>query len=371
MKFQSLVLLLPAVVATPLKTVIDENDCAAVSDLITLLQSESAATSFCSSFAHVSPTTYTVTQTAVSSIAVTAIATSLSTSIVTVTDAVTVTITEGLPASEYTFLPGNPPSQPDVKAREEEEESYEGDEEDDECDAPEPTSTIKTISASSSLPVTLHVTTTTHVSASISASSTHAVTTGLPAWIEPYPSSKISAACSCFETWTQTITIGAVATSTVTNTEVVPTVITVTATAAVEVTVTPSPSVTTVYPCANPFPTLTPTIPYGIASTPNSLGLENNLYYLNTQQGSSAQACCNACFFELANCVQAYWYFYEGCVVSQATDLSSASGQQVSNVCPSGTFDDLTYNNDTAPAFRSTGNIAGPCGQTYNNLAPS
>jgi hypothetical protein len=58
-------------------------------------------------------------------------------------------------------------------------------------------------------------------------------------------------------------------------------------------------------------------------------------------------------------------------VVSQATNASiphSASGDDTSRVCPAGTFTGLSYSNDTNPAFRSSGNIAGPCGQVYNNM---
>lgn len=128
----------------------------------------------------------------------------------------------------------------------------------------------------------------------------------------------------------------------------------------------------TLYPCASPFPSLTPTLPYGDATLPSNFSTANSLFYVSsTTEGASAQACCNACFFELANCIQAYWYSYEGCVVSLATNSSlagSASGEQVSTACPAGVFNGLAYEQDTNPAFRSTGNIAGPCGQTYNNL---
>ncbi|KUL82473.1 hypothetical protein ZTR_10203 [Talaromyces verruculosus] len=140
-----------------------------------------------------------------------------------------------------------------------------------------------------------------------------------------------------------------------------------------ELTTIAAPTTTnTLYPCASPFPSLTPTLPYGDATLPSNFSTEIILFYVSsTTEGASAQACCNACFFELANCIQAYWYSYEGCVVSLATNSSlagSASGEQVSTACPAGIFNGLTYEQDTNPAFRSTGNIAGPCGQTYNNL---
>jgi hypothetical protein len=54
--------------------------------------------------------------------------------------------------------------------------------------------------------------------------------------------------------------------------------------------------------------------------------------------------------------------------VSQATDLGSATGQGVTGNCPAGTFGGLSYGPDVNPAFRSTGNIAGPCGVSYLNL---
>jgi hypothetical protein len=147
---------------------------------------------------------------------------------------------------------------------------------------------------------------------------------------------------------------------------------TVTSTVTEFTTVEAAASTSTLYPCASPFPSLTPTLPYGDATLPSNFSTENTLFYVSsTTEGASAQACCNACFFELANCIQAYWYSYEGCVVSLATNSSlagSASGEQVSTACPAGIFNGLTYEQDTNPAFRSTGNIAGPCGQTYNNL---
>ncbi|RAO68123.1 uncharacterized protein BHQ10_004135 [Talaromyces amestolkiae] len=147
---------------------------------------------------------------------------------------------------------------------------------------------------------------------------------------------------------------------------------TVTSTITEFTTIAAPATTSTLYPCASPFPSLTPTLPYGDATLPSNFTTENSLFYVSsTTEGASAQACCNACFFELANCIQAYWYSYEGCVVSLATNSSlagSASGEQVSTACPAGIFNGLTYEQDTDPAFRSTGNIVGPCGQTYNDL---
>lgn len=54
--------------------------------------------------------------------------------------------------------------------------------------------------------------------------------------------------------------------------------------------------------------------------------------------------------------------------MSQATDLSAGTGKGVSSSCPAGTFGGLTYGPDVNPAFRSTGNIAGPCGVGYTNF---
>ncbi|KAI1378144.1 hypothetical protein F4677DRAFT_458818 [Hypoxylon crocopeplum] len=124
----------------------------------------------------------------------------------------------------------------------------------------------------------------------------------------------------------------------------------------------------TVYPCANMVDNQGPA--YGDAHPATSLAQQNTLYTLSDASGwgESAESCCNACYFGVANCVQAYWYFYEGCVVSVATDLSPGTGDNASTSCPAGTFDGLAYGPDVNPAFHSTGNIAGPCGQSYTNF---
>ncbi|KAI0009403.1 hypothetical protein F4779DRAFT_582735 [Xylariaceae sp. FL0662B] len=145
------------------------------------------------------------------------------------------------------------------------------------------------------------------------------------------------------------------------------TVTTETTTFTATVTVTEPAVVTeTIYPCANMVDNQGPA--YGDAHATIDLAQQNSLYYLDTPEGASAESCCNACYFELENCVQAYWYFYEGCVVSQATNLTAGTGEHTSSTCPVGTFQGLTYGPDVAPAFRSTGNIAGPCGQSYTNF---
>ena len=54
--------------------------------------------------------------------------------------------------------------------------------------------------------------------------------------------------------------------------------------------------------------------------------------------------------------------------VSIQANIVNGSGEGISTTCPQGTVEGLTYSNDANPAFRSTGDFAGPCGQTYNNL---
>ncbi|KAL8933678.1 MAG: hypothetical protein Q9211_005648 [Gyalolechia sp. 1 TL-2023] len=149
-----------------------------------------------------------------------------------------------------------------------------------------------------------------------------------------------------------------------------PTTVTTTTTTSITTVTTnvPAKIVTkTVYPCATPVPSKIPTLPYGLSSgSPNLISDSNTLYGSGTT-GETLEGCCNLCYFGVPNCIQAFYYSYQGCVVQQA-DNFTGSGLGVSNVCPKGTIDGLTYNPDTNPPFRSTGNIAGPCGQTYNNL---
>ena len=125
----------------------------------------------------------------------------------------------------------------------------------------------------------------------------------------------------------------------------------------------------TIYPCATTNGALpSPGPAYGKAENTGSLALSNDLYNLTSSEGSNAEACCNTCFFELENCVAAWWYIYEGCVVSQATNLTSATGSGISNSCPAGSFEGLSYVPDFDPPFASTGDIAGPCGTSYTNI---
>ena len=53
-------------------------------------------------------------------------------------------------------------------------------------------------------------------------------------------------------------------------------------------------------------------------------------------------------------------------MVDQVTVSGTYPG--VSDVCPNGNIPGLTYSPDMNPPFRSTGDIAGPCGTTYNNI---
>ena len=130
----------------------------------------------------------------------------------------------------------------------------------------------------------------------------------------------------------------------------------------------PDPSVSVLIP--PPLPS--PSHQYGDAHMTTDLELSNTLYRLSSPEGGSAQACCEACHFGsdagITNCVQAYWYSYQGCVVSQATNTAAGSGEHVSPACPRGLLAGLTYGPDVDPAFRSTGNIAGPCGWSYTNF---
>ena len=66
--------------------------------------------------------------------------------------------------------------------------------------------------------------------------------------------------------------------------------------------------------------------------------------------------------------MQAYFYSYQGCVVSQATAGKGDGVGAGSSSCPAGRLLGLSYGPDVSPAFRSTGNIAGPCGQVYSQL---
>lgn len=172
----------------------------------------------------------------------------------------------------------------------------------------------------------------------------------LPSYITAFATSAISQACSCLSLTTPTTTV--ISTSTITATQTVPA----------------QTKFTTIYPCADPLPSPGPA--YGDA--PNPLpptipGTANDRYYLDTPEGASAQSCCNTCFFEIANCIQAFWYSYQGCVIMQGVGVVG-TGQGVTNTCPNGVISGLTYGPDVNPAFRSTGNIVGPCGSAYNNV---
>ncbi|KAL9007384.1 MAG: hypothetical protein Q9173_007332, partial [Seirophora scorigena] len=118
--------------------------------------------------------------------------------------------------------------------------------------------------------------------------------------------------------------------------------------------------------CATPVPTLIPTVPFGKANFAGVGDFDNQLYGSGTK-GATLDGCCNLCYFELQNCINAYFYGYQGCVVSRPVN-PAGTGVGVSGVCPVGRFAGLTYARDTAPPFRSQGVIAGPCGEVYDNL---
>ncbi|KAI4236864.1 MAG: hypothetical protein L6R40_006054 [Gallowayella cf. fulva] len=170
-----------------------------------------------------------------------------------------------------------------------------------------------------------------------------------PAYLNGIASSAISSGCQCLN---------------------LPTPVTKTTKTSVKTTTTTVPASTvtkTVYPCATPVPTLIPTVPFGKANQPPSIpGTQNDLYGQGTT-GETIEGCCNLCYFALPNCLNAFFYGYQGCVVQQPTEVIG-TGPGVSEVCPNGQIAGLTYARDTTPPFRSQGQIAGPCGQTYNNL---
>ncbi|KAL8636941.1 MAG: hypothetical protein Q9228_005731, partial [Teloschistes exilis] len=170
----------------------------------------------------------------------------------------------------------------------------------------------------------------------------------LPDYLNGVASQAISSACECLNLATPVIT--SIQTSTKTSTVKVP-----------AATVTK-----TVYPCATPVPSMIPTVPYGLSNGVGVSSSGNTLYGSGTT-GTTLEGCCNLCYFGVPNCTQAFYYFYEGCVIQQA-DMYNGTGIGVSSVCPKGQIAGLTYNRDANPPFRSTGDIAGPCGQTYNNL---
>ena len=177
----------------------------------------------------------------------------------------------------------------------------------------------------------------------------------IPYFLKTYASSAISTGCSCLNLPTPT------------NTITIPSTSTLTATVQTTVTVSPPVITSTVYPCATPVPSLIPTIPFGIANQQGIFETQNNRYPLDSTEGASLEGCCNLCYFGLPDCVQAWWYSYQGCVVQQAISIEG-TGQGISEVCPSGKISALRYGPDTSPPFRSTGSIAGPCGVEYNNL---
>lgn len=122
--------------------------------------------------------------------------------------------------------------------------------------------------------------------------------------------------------------------------------------------------------CATPIPIRIPTIPFGFpnfnVTFPDDPNGSSERYDLDTV-GATLEGCCNLCYFGLQNCISATYYSYLGCVVGRPTN-AIGTGVGVSDACPVGQFARLTYARDTRPDFRSQGNLAGPCGQVYNNL---
>ncbi|KAL8872228.1 MAG: hypothetical protein Q9174_002108 [Haloplaca sp. 1 TL-2023] len=145
----------------------------------------------------------------------------------------------------------------------------------------------------------------------------------VPGYLKGVVSSVISSACRCFDLPPITATSTKVSTTTIT-TQVASTI------------------TKTVYPCASPVPSKIPTIPFGRASSPPSIpGTQNALYGQGTY-GSTLGGCCNLCYFLLPNCLNAFYYDYQGCVVQTPTEVIG-TGPGVSDVCPNGQIAGLTY----------------------------
>lgn len=172
----------------------------------------------------------------------------------------------------------------------------------------------------------------------------------VPAYIKNYAPSAISSACSCLDIPTPTPSSITTTTKTLTTT----------------VTVAPPVVTSTIYPCATPVPTLIPTVPFGNPNYAVVGDTANELYGSGTP-GETIEGCCNLCYFGVQNCILAVFYGYQGCVVIRPS-VPVGTGIGLSDVCPVGQFAGLIYSRDTTPPFRSQGDIAGPCGQVYNNL---
>ena len=93
--------------------------------------------------------------------------------------------------------------------------------------------------------------------------------------------------------------------------------------------------------CATPITSLTPTLPYGLWNGVGVSTSQQTLYGSNTV-GTTLEGCCNLCFFGLTNCIFAYWYFYEGCVVQQGLTVNG-TGVGISDVCPNGKINGLVF----------------------------
>ena len=112
---------------------------------------------------------------------------------------------------------------------------------------------------------------------------------------------------------------------------------------------------------------LTSLLLYGESNSPGVESVGNIIEGQGTK-GTTPEGCCNLCFFELPNCIQAPLYDYQGCVVQQA-DTPTTTGEGMSNVCSNGKISGLTYDFDMTPLFRSTANIAGPSDTNHTNVS--
>ncbi|KAF3039621.1 hypothetical protein E8E11_004231 [Didymella keratinophila] len=135
-----------------------------------------------------------------------------------------------------------------------------------------------------------------------------------PEYLNKFGNDAISSGCKCLSILVQTIVASKTATSTVTS----QTATTITPLSTSTATKTVADKTITLYPCATPLPTMIPTIPYGDVESPTNLNIANLRYDLSTPEGASAEGCCNTCYFGLTNCIQAFWYSYQGCVLQQA-----------------------------------------------------
>lgn len=117
-----------------------------------------------------------------------------------------------------------------------------------------------------------------------------------------------------------------------------------------------------------------PNSAFGINSRGGNQGpINSTLYDLSTPIGNSYASCCNKCYFDSVNCVQAIYHSSAvaflgnlGCKIETAP---AAVGDELpahqTQFCPAGVITGLIYGpDDGTPLF-----IPGPCGQVYENLS--